>query len=158
MSAKPMYLGHLNINVRNVEQAHKWYENILGLHTYDFVPGRAAFMSANIEESHEIALTQVADGAPGLQEGQIGLGHMACKVESLDDLKEVYQKLKDNDIKFSPADHGVSMGLYFHDLDGNGVEIYYEQPRSEWYQDHNIFINEDRPKGNFPGPWDELAK
>ena len=158
MSAKPMYLGHLNINVRNVEQAHKWHENILGLHTYDFVPGRAAFMSANIEESHEIALTQVADGAPGLQEGQIGLGHMAWKVESLDDLKEVYQKLKDNDIKFSPADHGVSMGLYFHDLDGNGVEIYYEQPRSEWYQDHNIFINEDRPKGNFPGPWDELAK
>lgn len=70
MSGKPMYLGHVNINVRNVEEAHKWYENILGLHTYDFVPGRAAFMSANIEESHEIALTQVADGAPGLQQGQ----------------------------------------------------------------------------------------
>ena len=47
MSSKPMYLGHVNINVRIVEQEHKWYENILGLHTYDFVPGRAAFMSAN---------------------------------------------------------------------------------------------------------------
>ena len=63
----------------------------------------------------------------------MGLGHFAWKVETLDDLKEFYQKLKDWEIKISPSDHGVSLGLYFHDPDGNGVEVYYEQPRSEWY-------------------------
>lgn len=87
----------------------------------------------------------------------MGLGHFAWKVETLDDLKEFYQKLKDWEIKISPSDHGVSLRLYFHDPDGNGVEVYYEQPRSEWYTQENLFANESRPKNNFPGPWDELA-
>ena len=156
MGKAPQYLGHVNINVRDVEASHKWYEDVLGLHTYDFVPGRAAFMSANLEMSHEVALTQVAEGAPGLQEGQVGLGHFAWRVETLDDLKDFYGRLKERNVKISPADHGVSLGLYFKDLDGNGVEVYYEQPRSEWYTQDNLFINPDRPKGNFPGPWDEL--
>ena len=64
MGYTPNRLGHVNIYVRNAEEAHKWYEEILGLHTYDFVPGRAAFMSANLDESHEIALMEVgADAA-----------------------------------------------------------------------------------------------
>ena len=153
----PKYLGHLNINVRNVEISHEWYTDLLGLHTYDFIPGRAAFLSANVELSHEIALTQVAEGAPGLQPGQVGLGHFAWRVETLDDLKEFYQKLLDRDIKINPRDHGVSMGLYFQDPDGNGVEVYYERVRADWYTQENIFTNEKRPVGDFPGPWDELA-
>ena len=40
----PKYLGHLNINVRDVEISHEWYSDLLGLHTYDFIPGRAAFL------------------------------------------------------------------------------------------------------------------
>lgn len=156
MGSKPKYLGHVNINVRNAERAKKWYEEVLGLHTYDFMPGRAAFMCANIEESHEVALTEVGEDAPALQKGQVGLGHMAWKVETLEDLKEFYHKLKEKGIKISPADHGVSMGLYFTDPDGNGVEVYYELPRSQWYRQDNIFMNQERPRGNFPGPWDEL--
>ena len=42
MSYRPKYLGHVNIYVRNVERSHKWYEDVLGLHTYDYMPGRAA--------------------------------------------------------------------------------------------------------------------
>ena len=153
----PKYLGHVNINVRNVEEAHAWYKGLLGLHTYDFVPDQAAFLSADVELSHEIALTQVAEGAPGLQPGQVGLGHFAWRVETLDDLKEFYHKLQDRNIKISPADHGVSMGLYFQDPDGNGVEVYYERPRNEWHTEENIFTSESRPVGDFPGPWDALA-
>lgn len=153
----PKFLGHVNINVRDVEKSHKWYTELLGLHTYDYMPGRAAFLSADRELSHEVALTQVEEGAPGLQQGQVGLGHFAWKVETLDDLKEFYHKLKDWGIEISPSDHGVSLGLYFRDPDGNGVEVYYEQPRSEWYTQENLFGNENRPKDNFPGPWDELA-
>ena len=47
MSYTPKYLGHVNIYVRNAARAQQWYEDVLGLHTYDFMPGRAAFMSAN---------------------------------------------------------------------------------------------------------------
>ena len=43
----------------------------------------------------------------------------------------IYQRLKDNDIKISPADHGVSLGLYFQDPDGNGVELFVDNYETE---------------------------
>ena len=36
MGFTPSYLGHVNIYVRNAEAARQWYEDVLGLHTYDF--------------------------------------------------------------------------------------------------------------------------
>ena len=57
MGFTPSYLGHVNIYVRNAKPtARDWYESVLGLHTYDFKEGRAAFMSADLNQSHEIAL------------------------------------------------------------------------------------------------------
>ena len=83
MSHSPSHLGHVNIFVRNAEAAHKWYEDILGLHTYDLVPGRAAFMTANLDESHEVALMEVGENATGPEKGQVGLNHMAWRMDSL---------------------------------------------------------------------------
>jgi catechol 2,3-dioxygenase len=156
MGHTPKYLGHVNIYVRNAEKAQQCYQDILGLHTYDFVPGRAAFMAANKEESHEVALMEVGEDAPGAQPGQVGLNHMAWRVESLEDLKEFYHHLKGKGVPMKVADHGISLGLYFQDPDGNGIEVYYEQPRSQWYRQEKLFLHGDRPKGNFPGPWDEV--
>ena len=95
MSYKPKYLGHVNVYVRNVERSHQWYEEVLGLHTYDYIPGRAAFMSADLNQSHEVALMQVGDDAPLQRKRQVGLNHMAWMMHSLEDLKEVYQRLKE---------------------------------------------------------------
>ena len=158
MTYKPKYLGHVNIFVRNAEQARDWYEDLLGLHTYDFKPGVAAFMSANIEFSHEIALLEVGENAPLQQKGQVGLNHMAWYMESLDDLKEIYHRIKEKNIAIdSVSDHGLSIGIYIRDPDGNGIELSYELPRSEWGREENIFMGVDiSEKGRFPGPWDEV--
>ena len=75
MGYKPRQLGHINIFVRNAERARDWYEDLLGLHTYGFMPGRAAFMTSGLGNSHEIALNQAGDDAPGPQRGQVGLKH-----------------------------------------------------------------------------------
>ena len=156
MGYTPNHLGHVNIYVRNAELSQKWYEDILGLHTYDFVPGRAAFMSANREESHEVALMQVGDDAPGVQPGGVGLNHMAWRVDSLGNLEEFYTHIKEKGVEFKVADHGISLGIYFKDPDGNGIEVYYETPRSQWHRQDNIFMSDDKPLGQFPGPWDEV--
>jgi len=156
MSHTPKHLGHVNIYVRNAERSRQWYEEILGLHTYDFKPGWAAFMSADINQSHEVALMQVGDDAPLQQKGQVGLNHMAWMMHSLDDLKELYQRLKDKNVPIDHvSDHGISVGIYFRDPDGNGVEVSYEMPRSEWPRHEKVFSAEGRQKGLFPGPWDE---
>src|SRR5712692_1853142 len=139
MGYTPKYLGHVNIFVHNAERSHKWYADVLGLHTYDFSPGRAAFLSADLEQSHEVALN-----------------HMAWMMESLEDLQELYQRLREKKIPIERvSDHGISIGIYFHDPDGNGVEVSYELPRSQWYRQEKIFLSDDRPRGHFPGPWDE---
>jgi catechol 2,3-dioxygenase len=70
MSYRPSYLGHVNIAVRNVERSHKWYSDVLGLHTYGLRPGQVAFMSADLDQSHEIALMQMGEEAASPQKGQ----------------------------------------------------------------------------------------
>ena len=155
MSYQPKHLGHVNIYVRNVERSHKWYSDLLGLHTYAFYPGRAAFMSADLEKSHEVALIEVGEEAPGQQPGEVGLNHMAWMMHSLDDLKELYQRLKDRGIAIkNVADHGISIGIYFSDPDGNGIEVSYELPPSDWPRKEQIFARDILTLGRFPGPWD----
>jgi catechol 2,3-dioxygenase len=158
MSRTPKFLGHVNVYVRNAERSRKWYEDLLELHTYDFVPGVAAFMSADLDNSHELALMEVGEDAPSQLLRQVGLNHMAWSMNSLEDLKEVYQRIKDTNIPIDHvSDHGISLGIYIHDPDGNGIEIYYEIPRSEWNRQDHIFSGKGRRKGQFPGPWDEMA-
>ena len=155
MGYTPSHLGHVNIYVRNAEAARKWYEDVLGLHTYDFMPGRAAFMSANLDESHEIALMEVGENADGPRAGQVGLNHMAWRMASLEDLTEFYNNLKEKGVKINRvSDHGLSLGIYLQDPDGNGIEVYYETPREQWHRQENIFMSGDRPQGHFPGPWE----
>ena len=151
-----MYLGHVNIYVRNAERAREWYTRVLGLHTYHFVPERAAFLSADLDQSHEVALMQVGEDAASQGRGQVGLNHMAWMVDSLDALKAAYQRLKDNDVKIEAiSDHGISLGIYFRDPDGNGLEVSYELPRAEWPRQDQVFGLPPEQRGRFPGPWDQ---
>jgi catechol 2,3-dioxygenase len=156
MSHTPKYLGHVNIFVRNAARSRQWYADVLGLHTYDFIPGRAAFMAADLDQSHEVALIEVGEDAPLPQRRGIGLNHMAWMMASLDDLKELYARLEAKEVPIERvADHGISIGVYFRDPDGNGVEASYELPRAQWPLDEAIFSSAARPRGLFPGPWDE---
>ena len=155
MTKRPMYLQHVNVYVRNVERSKKWYEDLLGLHVYEYRPGRAAFLTADKEQSHEVALMQLGDDAPLQQKGQVGLNHMAWRLASLDDLKEFYQRIKEKGVKPEHiSDHGISLGIYLRDPDGNGVEVYYELPRAEWPVDYHVFSRDKVGRGRFPGPWD----
>ena len=81
---------------------------------------------------------------------------MAWMMHSLDDLKEMYQRLKEKNVPIDHvSDHGISVGIYFRDPDGNGVEVSYELPRNQWPLHEKIFSSEERPRGLFPGPWEE---
>ena len=89
MAYKPKYLRHINVYVRIAESSQKLYEDVLGLHACDFRLGRAALISADIEQFHGIALMQVADDASSPLENHVGLNRTAWMMESLDDLKEL---------------------------------------------------------------------
>jgi len=162
MGVKPLGLDHVNIFVRNVERSHRWYTDVLGLHTQDTFTHagtgrmRAVFLAADPDHAHDVALFDVGDDAPIQQKGQVGLNHFAWKMASVDDLKEMHGRLQDQGVPFSVSDHTISIGIYFSDPDGNGLEVYYELPRSEWHRDRPF--SGAGEKGRFPGPWDEALR
>ncbi len=162
MPYKPASLDHVNINVRNAGRAHEWYTEILGLHTQDvfYFPGterkRAVFLACDPAHAHDIALFEAGDDAIGPQKSQIGLNHVAWRMASVEDLAEMYERLRARGVPLRVADHTVSIGVYFSDPDGNGLEVYYELPRSEWHRERPF--SEEGAKGRFPGPWDEALR
>jgi len=101
-------------------------------------------------EAEEIAKATVTD-----VDGEAVAEEVEQAVLDLDDLKEFYGRIK---AKGQPidhiADHGISLGIYLRDPDGNGVEVYYEMPRAEWPVDYHVFSRDKVGRGRFPGPWD----
>ena len=66
-------------------------------------------------------------------------------MDTFEDLKELYKRLKEKDVQIEKvSDHGISLGVYFRDPDGNGNEVYYEIPREQWPTGDKIF------RGKFP--------
>lgn len=162
MSYRPAGLDHVNIYVRDADRSHRWYTDMLGLHTQDVFTSpetgktRAVFLAADPDHAHDIALFAVGEHAPLQQKGQVGLNHFAWRMANLDDLKEMYHRLTDKGVPFTVSDHTISIGLYFSDPDGNGLEAYYELPRSEWHREKPF--SGKGAKGRFPGPWDEALR
>src|SRR6267142_2252628 len=153
MPLKPVSLDHVNIFVRSAGRSHQWYTDILGLHTQDIFhhPGtekmRAAFLACDPDHAHDIALFEVGDEAALPQKGQVGLNHVAWRMESLDDLAEMYERLKAKGVAVHVADHTISLGVYFSDPDGNGLEVYYELPRSQWKRERPFTGSTQEEKG-----------
>ncbi len=84
---------------------------------------------------------------------------MAWMVDSLDELKVLYHRLKDANVPFDHiSDHGLSLGIYFRDPDGNGLEVSYELPREKWPRQDQVFAPDVVNLGLFPGPWDNDPK
>ena len=164
MPNRPAALDHVNIYVRNAARSHQWYTEVLGLHTQDVshFPDtgkvRAVFLACDPDHAHDIALFDIGEEAAGPQKGQVGLNHVAWRMATLADLAEMYHRLKARGIPFHVADHTVSIGIYFSDPDGNGLEAYYELPRSQWHRERPFSNAKDEEKGRFPGPWDEMLR
>ena len=145
MGLAPKRLGHLVLNVRDLERAEDFYTRILGLTVTAKFEGNAVFMSANTDLSHELLLVSPNDEID--TEGQRkGLVHMAWQMESFEDLKALHQRLKDNDIPIRIGDHGLSLGVYFHDHDDYELEAYYELPKSEWPTGGNHIFDSKFPQ------------
>lgn len=150
MSFIPKQLGHLVIKVRDLDRSEDFYTRIMGLTVMERRPGHMIFMSANTDLSHELAIVPVGLDAPGPEDSRVGLAHMAWQMESFEDLKDMYQRLQENDVPIRGiGDHGVSLGVYLRDPDDNEIEVFFELPKSQWPNGEGIF------GGKFPGKLEE---
>jgi len=124
---KPMKLGHANIRVRDLERSEKFYTDVLGLEV-THRRGNLVFLSAR-EHSHELAIQAIGPEAPGPESRQVGTNHFAWEMASFEDLQAMVRHLKAKGVPIlRTRENTFSVGVYFNDPDGNGLEVYYEEP------------------------------
>jgi catechol 2,3-dioxygenase len=128
----PKRLGHIVLKVNNIDKSESFYKEILGLKVTHKVPGSMVFMTSG-SLSHEIALFSQGTKHADKKESSTQLVHFAWQLKSFEDLKGFYKTLLENKIPVSGiGDHGISIGVYFPDPEGNEIEVYYELPKSQW--------------------------
>ena len=119
-------LGHVVIRVTDRDRAERFYGGVLGLPVcarLDQDGFRMAFFS--LGNHHDFAVMEVSGEGSSRSETAVGLHHVAFNIgTTLDELREAKAKLEAAGIATRPVDHEVTKSLYFHDPDGNGVEVY----------------------------------
>ena len=92
--AKPKRIGHLVLNVKDVENATRFYTDVLGFEIAVERPGFGTFLTCG-RIHHDLALFQAKEGAQEVVEGGLGLNHLAIQVEDYEELRDYYNRLQE---------------------------------------------------------------
>ena len=119
-------LGHVVVKVTNRERAEQFYGDLLGLPRCARLDENGSKMSFfTLGNHHDFAVMEVSGDGNGQSETAPGLHHVAFNIgTTLDELRAAKSKLDAAGISTTPVDHEVTKSLYFHDPDGNGIELY----------------------------------
>jgi catechol 2,3-dioxygenase len=106
---------------------------VLGFELTTRYGSEAAFVSAGGYHHHiGLNIWDSRGGSPP-PAGSTGLYHAAIRYPNRAALADALRRLQQAGIPLQgAADHGVSEALYLADPDGNGLELYWDRPRSEW--------------------------
>ncbi|HFR3474643.1 TPA: VOC family protein [Streptococcus suis] len=121
-------LGHVALNVRDLELQSLFYQQVLGLQVLSQSPNQ---IDLGVGKNILIRLIQTE------QKGEVshsyGLYHLAIVLPSQEDLGTIFRHFIDNKIPLQGAsDHGYSEAIYLADTEGNGIEIYRDLPQDTW--------------------------
>lgn len=130
---QPQGLGHIVLNVRDLEASVRFYRDIVGLQVSDYIGDQMAFLRCS-EEHHNIALAQIPPNHQHRDDtyipGRPGLEHLAFRLGSLYEIEEAAKMLQVNCVEIvrGIGKHGPGENLFlvFKDPDGNYVEFYAE--------------------------------
>jgi catechol 2,3-dioxygenase len=125
-------VGHVNLKVSDIDRALTFWRDALGFHVNQRAPG-SAFLAAGTYHNHIALDTWESLGGAPPPPGTTGLYHVAIRYPERAALADAFRRLRAADIDLEGAfDHGVSESLYARDPDGNGVELYWDRPETEW--------------------------
>ena len=141
----PAKFAHVVLRTNNLEGMRDWYKSVLGAELM-FENDSILFLTYD-DEHHRIALIK----RPGLGEAvpnTVGVDHFAFAYPTLGDLVSAYESLKAQGIvPHMTVNHGTSTSMYFHDPDGNGVELQVDnfdtiEELNEWFAEGGFTQNQ----------------
>src|SRR4030095_2498731 len=109
-------LGHVLLRVLDLDRSKKFYGEVLGFKILEVDPEHGGRFMAREGQSHAIDLFQVKDADAALRQtpGVRGLGHIAFRVESEEDLKDAYASLRQHGVEITRTiDHVSQKSIYF---------------------------------------------
>ena len=126
-------IGHVHLKVSNLQRSLDFYCGLLGFELMQTYGTEAAFISAGGYHHHIGLNTWQSKGAGPAPANAPGLFHTAILYPERKDLAEIVKRLMEAGYTLTgAADHGVSEAIYLDDPDKNGVELYWDRPRTEW--------------------------
>ncbi len=125
--------GRVRLRVRDIERTKIFYEQTLG---FEVLTADEKHVGLGTAPDRELVQLVVEPGAPQRPPRTTGLYHFAILVPNRRELAVVLDRLLSRSYPLQgAADHYVSEALYLADPEGNGIEVYADRSRDEWYSD-----------------------
>jgi catechol-2,3-dioxygenase len=129
-------MNHAVLYVRDARRTARFYADVLGFApVIEHPDGGFVFMRAPMSDNHhDIAFFSIGDAAGPSQAGSrtVGMYHVAWEVPTLEELRQMRQRLTDAGVLVGASDHGCNKSLYARDPDGLEFEVMWLVPPEFW--------------------------
>lgn len=125
-------LGHVHLQVSNLDKSIAFYHDVVGLEVQQRSDD-AAFLSFGGYHHHLGLNTWRSKGTAPASKGHPGLYHSAFLYPNRAALGQAIIRAYEQGYRLQgAADHGVSEAVYLCDPDANGVELYRDRDEADW--------------------------
>jgi catechol 2,3-dioxygenase len=153
----PVGINHLVLNVRNMEESHAFWTEILGfkqvgeLHPRPDRPKvpNMRFYSGNHDgklNHHDLALVEMPNLPPppawDMFNSAMAINHVAIALPDRQTWLQQLAFMQSKGVVFHRRiNHGMTHSVYITDPNGYGIEVLYELPRQVWEGDIDAALN-----------------
>jgi catechol 2,3-dioxygenase len=125
-------IGHVHLKTADLQKVYDFYVGILGFEVVMRMT-TALFISAGGYHYHLAFNTWESEGGSSPPPNSTGLYHVAIRYPDRASLGDALRRLAAANWPLEGVnDHGTHEALYLRDPDDNGLELYYDRPKSEW--------------------------
>jgi catechol 2,3-dioxygenase len=154
----PVGVNHIVLNVRDIEESHRFWTEIVGLKQVGaFRPAAdmgpvppMRFYSGDHGGKmahHDVAIVENPNLPPPSEKWELfgapqAINHIAIAMPNREAWLKRLAFLQSRGVKFNlRINHGVTHSVYISDPNGYGVELLYELPREMWERDIDAGLN-----------------
>jgi catechol-2,3-dioxygenase len=153
----PVGINHLVLNVRDLEESHAFWTEIMGFKQVGELrprpdrpnPPKMRFYSGDHSgkmNHHDLALMEMPNlphpSEWSMSNSALAINHVAITLPNRDAWLQQVAFLQSKGVEFHRRiNHGMTHSVYISDPNGYGIEVLYELPREVWEGDIDAALN-----------------